>query len=176
MAKKSRDRDHGNAPPVSLPNLPAGRPFFDFWGADGLRADANYVEAHAELLAARGGQARAMAALMLARVDLGLAIAKFRTLPELARHAYELGRENRLHELRMAQLENEATEVEAEVRLAQVRRQLAALRPPLPSAPNESGLSTADIERVLQQFPDVPAEAIAPILMAIRGLMAERKS
>ena len=171
-------------PTPSLPSLPTGNatlgPLHSVYDRNrrAVEASANYYRARAD-------QALACVELLSAREKLLLQVARLRSLPEMATHQEEKGRLDRLNELRLIKLQHELDETNARIALAIATTQLASYtpqppEPPQPPAPPPSppptGLDPREVEAVLQRFPDIKPESIEPIIMMLRGVLAEKKS
>lgn len=169
-------------PSVGLPSLPSSSG--KVWGSRTtiMEADARFVRAHADLLEARCEQSSKMKMLVDARIGLALKIAELAILPELAKHEYEKGRCDRAHDVAMQELTHQTAEVSARINLVRAQQHLASLNPepepptpaPPPAAP--AGLTPAEVEQILQGFPDIKPEIIRPVILALSGMLAEKKS
>jgi hypothetical protein len=170
-------------PIVGLPSLPASSG--KVWGSRTtiMEADARFVRAHGEYLEARTEQTQQMKMLVDARIGLALKIAELAILPELAKHEYEKGRRDRAYDVAMQELTHQTAEVNARINFVRAQQHLASLNPdpePRPSAPPPppapAGLDPREVEAVLQRFPDIKPESIEPIVMMLRGILAEKKA
>ncbi|MFN0217369.1 MAG: hypothetical protein ACKVP4_01000 [Hyphomicrobium sp.] len=184
----------GTAPAASLPSLPSSSG--KIWGSATtiMRADAAYVQHHTEFLQARVAQSSAMKDLVESRVALATVIAKLQTIDEIIAHEYRRGHADRqsevaewAHTARLATLRHERDELDAVATLIRSRQRLAELDPkppqppPLPEQspvppPPAAGLTPADVERVAQNMPELQPDSIRTLLLALNGLLAEKKA
>lgn len=182
------------APTPRIPLLPQDSGALSWTATGKLRKDTAFVEQHEAFLRARVAQARAAKDLIEARGEAGLALARLQALPERAEHEYQRGRAERerekaewQHQERLQALDHERLETEAQALLALARQRLADMQPKPPPEPEAApspppapppvaeGLTPADVEAILQRFPDLKPELIEPIVMTLRGVLAEKK-
>jgi hypothetical protein len=168
------------APRPSMPALPyeSGA----FWGTPTtiLKKDAAFTAAHAELLRQRQNQADAMAGLVHSRISLALKLSELHVLPELVAHHYEVGRQDRDHEIALQRLTHETAETNAEIELTRAQQHLASLQPAnespapaqLPAA--AAGLTPDEVDELLSNFPDLSAETRHLVALALKGRLNEK--
>lgn len=183
----------GTAPGASLPSLPSSSG--KVWGSATtvMRADAAYVQHHTEFLQARVAQSSAMKDLVESRVALATVIAKLQTIDEIIAYEYRRGRADRqsevaewAHTARLATLRHEHDELDAIATLIRSRQRIAELdpkqppiperSPPMPESPPTAGLSPADVESVAQNMPELQPDTIRTLVLALNGLLAEKKA
>ncbi|MGE3703288.1 MAG: hypothetical protein AB7G08_31795 [Hyphomicrobiaceae bacterium] len=148
--------------------------------------NAREVAAHANYLRARADQADACLALVKKRRELLLEIASLRDLPDEIAHRRELGRLNRLNELRLAQLQHDLSETNAKIEVAIAQARLAAALPlpereverPVAAAPPAPQLSAADIRKAAEMMPELEnkPEAIDTLVLVLTGMLAEKRT
>lgn len=170
------------SPQATLPSLPSSSGKWLGSPSRLLEADLRYVEIHAAFLRARGDQATAMRELLSAREQLALAVARLQSLSLICEHEFIKGKMERASELALLALKQETAEVQARAELVAARHLLAAYEPqppeppPAPPSPAPAGLDPREVEAVLQRFPDIKPESIEPIIMVLRGILAEKKA
>lgn len=158
---------------LSSRNLPSSSGAW--WGSPTtiLQKDAAFTDAHRRLLECRAQQGRAYEELILSRVRIAKVLATLATLPELCRR-------EQVHELRMLTLKQDTEATIAATALSEARARLRGVtdtpsdQPS--STPETPGLFPSEVEQVLERFPDLKPELIEPIIMTLRGLMAEKKA
>ena len=164
--------------------MPAGTSIWPF-EAGRYERNRRQVAAHADYLRARADQADACVALIKKRRELLLEIASLQDLPEEIAHRRELGRLNRLNELRLIQLQHELAQTDARIAVAGAQLRLVQLLPvpvpvvppaPAPPAPPPppAGLTPADVRKVLQAMPEIRPEAIETLVLMLSGVLAEK--
>ncbi len=138
--------------------------------------DAKFVDAHTQLLKSKTAQSGQMESLVEARIKLALTLSKLATVPELASHAYHVGRHTRDIENIQKQTEN----VRARTDLAIALQQLASIEPSAAHAgPSSSsaGLSQSDLEELLQMLPEIAnnPELLRTLSMIFAGRLKEKQ-
>lgn len=176
-------------PTPSIPTLPSSSGAWLGTRTRILKKDRDFIEVHTNLLKAKREQTDAMTALIESRMTAALTIAKLSALPEIAEHHYRKGRAERSrevaawqHEDHLAALARRCDELDAQASLVRAAQRLADLQPKPPEPPSPpqapppvpSGLSTADVEKVAQNMPELKPETIQSLLWALNGLLAEK--
>jgi hypothetical protein len=156
-----------------------------------MKKDCRFVQAHTEFLQARTAQSAAMAELVESRVNLATVVAKLQTIDEIIQHEYARGRAERQsevaqwqHSARLAALERERHELNAQADLLRAQQRLAELQPqpsppppeppPAPPPPPAPGLSPADVEEVLTGLPEISTDTLKTISRLLLGLLKEK--
>lgn len=177
-------------PTPALPSLPSSSGAFLGSRTRIARKDEQFLLADAARLKAQEQQARACTALIEARSDAALAMARLQSLPELAQHEYDRGHAERsaeeqqwLHRARIVALEHEREEIHAQAELERAKQRLADVHPtaPEPSAPppvpaTPKGLTPAEVQMVAQRLPEMTPETIETLHMMLSGLLAEKNA
>jgi len=168
------------SPVTTLPDLPSSSGAI--WGSAKtlIKKDTEYIKAHTEFLQARSAQATAMTSVINSRHDLALALVRMASLSEIAEFEHRRGRADRSHELAMQGMRHELVELNEEIALINARRVLAALTEPTrPEAPSQaastSPLTIDDIEQVAQHLPELAPETVQAMILALKGLMSEKR-
>lgn len=186
---------YNSAPPPAVtptPSMPALPCSSGAWLGSRKRIitkDREFIEAHTEYLKARTTQSNAMTELIESRVTAALTMAKLSALPEIAQHEYDRGRALRqseaiqwTHAARVASLEHERAEINAQVDLLRAKQRLADLEPKPPAPPEPApapppappGLSPSDVEDVLSALPEIAPETLKTISRLLVGLLKEK--
>jgi hypothetical protein len=178
--RKHASLAQATVPRPSVPSLPYSSGAL--WGTPTtiLKKDGAFTRAHADLLRARQEQTNAMSGLIDARIALALKLSELAVLHELVEHHYQTGRRDREHEAAMQHMTHETAETNARTELVRAQQHLASLQPAsqddAPAPTRQSGALTVDeVEQVLQQFPDINPETIRPIILALGGVVAEKR-
>ena len=181
----------GTAPAASLPSLPSSSGTVLGSATTIMQHDCAYVQVYTEFLQARTAQSSAMKDLVESRVALATVIAKLQTIDEIIAHEYRRGRADRqseaaewAHTARLAAIRHERDELDAVATLIRSRQRLAEFDPKPPPIPDQpppqpspaAGLSPADVERVAQNMPELQPDTIRTLLLALNGLLAEKKA
>ena len=168
-------------PTPSLPSLFAGTATFGTV-VGVYERNTRQVAASANYMRARADQAAACTELIQKREELAVAISRLSWLDLRCEHEFEKGKLSMHNELQCMKLEHELSQTNLQIQVAQARFSLAQYQPqpeappPPPPPPTPDGLTPTEVEAVLQRFPDVKPELIEPIVMILRGMMAEKKS
>lgn len=176
MSGKATPTPQRPAPKISIPDLPCNGSysgFFDIFKTpeEIAHRDADYCEAHARFLRARGAQTDALHDLITARTRVARVMVELAALPEVCRREQE-------HKLRMLTLKNEAEATEAAIILAEARNrfaQAAAGKPQVTAPATDSSLSLDEVEELLQTLPEIAPETLQTLSLMLKGRMKEKR-
>jgi hypothetical protein len=169
--------------------LPAGSSAWPF-PTGRYQRNAREVSANAGLLRARADQVDACIGLIRKRRELLLELATLQDLPDEIAHRREMARLGRLHEHRLAQLQNELAETNAKIEVAAAQMRLAAALPiPVrdespPAAPTQltpapAGFTAdevmAAVDELAEHMQDVPPEARRHLMLLLSGYLKEKR-
>jgi len=174
------------APRSTVPRVPELTSGNAVLGPERMRYDRNAltVAANTRLIEAKASQYAAFAVMVAKKEELMLALASYEDLPDKITHQRELGRMSRTAELRREELQYQLAEINLKIEVTAATMRLAETLPipqsppappPPPPAPAPMGLTPDDVQRVVEQFPDIKPETIGPLILALGGMLAEKK-